>query len=52
LIVELGGRLGATVRLLPPLVIAPDEVDVVAEILREAVLDATRRARAARTDVS
>jgi diaminobutyrate-2-oxoglutarate transaminase len=43
LIVELGGRLGATVRLLPPLIIAPDEVDTVAEILRAAVIDASRR---------
>ncbi len=52
LIVELGGRMGATVRLLPPLVISPDEVDVVADILRAAVVDASRRARAARADVS
>ena len=44
LIVELGGRMGATVRLLPPLVISPDEVDTVAEIVRAATLEAMRRA--------
>jgi diaminobutyrate-2-oxoglutarate transaminase len=43
LIVELGGRAGATVRLLPPLIIGPDEVDTVAEILRAATLEAARR---------
>jgi diaminobutyrate-2-oxoglutarate transaminase len=43
LIVELGGRRGATVRLLPPLVISADEVDTVAEILRLATLEAAAR---------
>jgi diaminobutyrate-2-oxoglutarate transaminase len=52
LIVELGGRLGATVRLLPPLIISPDEVDTVADILRSAVLDAARRSRSPQTDAS
>lgn len=36
LILELGGRHGATVRLLPPLVISEEEVDFVADILAEA----------------
>jgi diaminobutyrate-2-oxoglutarate transaminase len=43
LIVELGGRAGATVRLLPPLIISPDEVDTVAEILRAAVREVSQR---------
>jgi diaminobutyrate-2-oxoglutarate transaminase len=43
LIVELGGRAGATVRLLPPLIIGADEVDQVAEILRAAIVAAARR---------
>src|SRR4029453_17298943 len=43
LIVELGGRNGATVRLLRPLIIGADEVDTVADILHAAVLEATRR---------
>ncbi|MGC4088036.1 MAG: diaminobutyrate--2-oxoglutarate transaminase [Polyangiaceae bacterium] len=42
LIVELGGRMGATVRLLPPLIIGPDEVDVVAGILRAVIADVAR----------
>lgn len=33
LILELGGRFGATVRFLPPLIITEAEVDYVAEIL-------------------
>ena len=49
LIVELGGRRGATVRLLPPLVISADEVDTVAEILRLATLDAAARRPTAAT---
>ncbi|SEO71287.1 diaminobutyrate-2-oxoglutarate transaminase [Halogranum amylolyticum] len=37
LIVETGGRHGATVRFLPPLVVTPDQVDDVAAIFHEAV---------------
>ncbi|WP_455287949.1 diaminobutyrate--2-oxoglutarate transaminase [Cupriavidus necator] len=37
LIVELGGRHGATVRFLPPLVIGETEIDLVAELFGEAV---------------
>ncbi len=37
LIVELGGRHGATVRFLPPLVIDEAEIDLVAELFGEAV---------------
>lgn len=40
LILELGGRHGATVRFLPPLVIAEAEVDLVARILAEAAREA------------
>lgn len=36
LILELGGRHGATVRLLPPLIISAAEVDFVAEVLHQA----------------
>ncbi|MEY2936079.1 MAG: hypothetical protein RL033_6828 [Pseudomonadota bacterium] len=43
LIVELGGRMGATVRLLPPLIINTDEVDTVAEILQSAVREVAQR---------
>jgi len=52
LIVELGGRAGATVRLLPPLIIGADEVDTVAEILRSAVIEATRRFQPQRESVA
>ena len=37
LIVELGGRANATVRLLPPLVVTPEAVDEIASILEEAL---------------
>ncbi len=36
LIVELGGRHGATVRFLPPLIISEAEVDLVGQILYQA----------------
>ncbi|WP_049902504.1 diaminobutyrate--2-oxoglutarate transaminase [Halococcus agarilyticus] len=36
LIVELGGRASATVRLLPPLIVTPEEVDEIASILTDA----------------
>jgi diaminobutyrate-2-oxoglutarate transaminase len=36
LIVELGGRFGATVRFLPPLIITEQEIDFVAQILFQA----------------
>jgi diaminobutyrate-2-oxoglutarate transaminase len=42
LIVELGGRHGCVVRLLPPLIISEREVDQVAHILREALACALR----------
>jgi len=42
LILELGGRHGATVRLLPPLIITEAEVDRVAEIFGEALRDVSR----------
>ncbi|WP_231870361.1 MULTISPECIES: diaminobutyrate--2-oxoglutarate transaminase [unclassified Marinomonas] len=37
LIVELGGRFGSTIRLLPPLIIKEEEVDTIAERLAEAI---------------
>jgi len=37
LIVELGGRFGSTIRLLPPLIINDEEVDTIAERLAEAI---------------
>lgn len=40
LILELGGRHGATVRFLPPLIISESEVDLVAQILAEAAREA------------
>ncbi|WP_432260792.1 hypothetical protein [Cupriavidus sp. TMH.W2] len=45
LIVELGGRHGATVRFLPPLVIGEAEIDLVAELFGEAVLAAQAQCR-------
>ncbi|MNT03044.1 Diaminobutyrate--2-oxoglutarate aminotransferase [compost metagenome] len=45
LIVELGGRHGATVRFLPPLVIDEAEVDMVGELFGEALGAATRELR-------
>ena len=44
LILELGGRHGATVRFLPPLVITEAEVDLVARILAEAAREADAEA--------
>jgi diaminobutyrate-2-oxoglutarate transaminase len=44
LILELGGRHGATVRFLPPLIISESEVDLVAQILAEAGREADRPA--------
>lgn len=37
LIIELGGRFGSTIRLLPPLIINDKEVDVIAEKLSQAI---------------
>ncbi len=37
LILELGGRHGSTVRLLPPLIVTQTEVDRIAQILRQAI---------------
>ncbi len=42
LILELGGRHGATVRLLPPLIITESEIDFVADILYEAAFSLQR----------
>ncbi|MNT51453.1 Diaminobutyrate--2-oxoglutarate aminotransferase [compost metagenome] len=45
LIVELGGRHGATVRFLPPLVIGETEIDLVAELFGDAVSAAHKQCR-------
>jgi diaminobutyrate-2-oxoglutarate transaminase len=45
LILELGGRNGSTVRLLPPLIITAPEVDRVAEIFARALVDVESSAR-------
>ena len=37
LIIELGGRFGSTIRMLPPLIIQPEEIDVVVAILTDAI---------------
>ncbi|WP_078854316.1 diaminobutyrate--2-oxoglutarate transaminase family protein [Streptomyces sp. NRRL F-5135] len=46
LIVELGGRYGATVRLLPPLIITDEEVEAVLERLGEAISEVGKEAGA------
>jgi diaminobutyrate-2-oxoglutarate transaminase len=43
LLVETGGRHGAVIRFLPPLLIADDEIDEAAEILEQSVLARTER---------
>ncbi|MCP3028201.1 diaminobutyrate--2-oxoglutarate transaminase [Halobacillus sp. A5] len=40
LIVEVGGRHGCVIRILPPLIISEEQADEVAEILRESILHA------------
>jgi diaminobutyrate-2-oxoglutarate transaminase len=42
LIVELGGRHGAVIRMLPPLIVTPDEVDTICGILAESCAVAAR----------
>lgn len=42
LILELGGRHGATVRLLPPLIASGDEIDMIAEIISVTLRDVFR----------
>lgn len=44
LILELGGRFGSTVRLLPPLVITDEEAESVLERLTEAIAEASASA--------
>ncbi|MFE2595572.1 diaminobutyrate--2-oxoglutarate transaminase [Streptomyces sp. NPDC057617] len=46
LIIELGGRFGATVRLLPPLVITDEQADAVLDRLTDALAEAWRGGRA------
>ncbi|WP_405821714.1 diaminobutyrate--2-oxoglutarate transaminase [Streptomyces sp. NBC_00838] len=46
LILELGGRFGSTVRLLPPLVITDEEAESVLERLTEAIAEAAKTAKA------
>jgi diaminobutyrate-2-oxoglutarate transaminase len=46
LILELGGRHGATVRLLPPLIITQAEIDIVVQTIDAAVDDALRERQA------
>jgi diaminobutyrate-2-oxoglutarate transaminase len=49
LIIELGGRHGAVIRLLPPLIIGEEEIERVLEILADATDAAVRRLTAATT---
>jgi len=44
LIVELGGRNDTVVRLLPPLIVTPEQIDAIATILEESVIAAERGA--------
>jgi diaminobutyrate-2-oxoglutarate transaminase len=46
LIVELGGRHGAVVRFLPPLIIEPREIDFIAAVMKQALAAATETVRA------
>lgn len=41
LIIELGGRFGSTIRMLPPLIIQPEDIDVVVAILTDAINSVT-----------
>ncbi|MCS1352737.1 aspartate aminotransferase family protein [Mechercharimyces sp. CAU 1602] len=43
LILELGGRHGSVVRFLPPLIVTEEQIDMIAEIFCEAVLEAERQ---------
>lgn len=45
LILEVGGRHGATLRLLPPLIISPQQIDQVAEILGDSVAEVASNLR-------
>lgn len=50
LILELGGRHGAVVRLLPPLIVTSDQIDEIASIMREAVRAAEGKVLADQTE--
>jgi diaminobutyrate-2-oxoglutarate transaminase len=47
LVVELGGRNGAVVRLLPPLTITAEQVEAVCNVLRKACAQVAAHGRAA-----
>jgi diaminobutyrate-2-oxoglutarate transaminase len=42
LIIELGGRYGSVVRFLPPLIVTPEQIDLICEIFEAAVIAATK----------